>query len=106
MKIINGGDVLRLLKDTKIPKMFWVKQTLNKEMTEMDKIKEVIFNELSKSEFSSLIKAYMNIAITAGSSGIKNTDIITKHIVDFVKFKKSIPFIIPAMGSHGGDLIN
>ena len=102
MEIISGGDVSSLLKDTKIPKMFRAKQKFNKEKIERDKIKEVIFNELSKSEFSNSIKADMNIAITAGSRGIKNIDIITKSIVDFVKCKKANPFIVPAMGSHGG----
>jgi hypothetical protein len=44
----------------------------------------------------------MNIAITAGSRGIANVDIITKAVVDFVKSKEANPFIVPAMGSHGG----
>ena len=102
MEIISDGDVSKLLKDIKIPKMFKAKQIFNKEKIERDKIKEVIFNELSNSEFSNSIKANMNIAITAGSRGIKNIDIITKSIVDFVKSKKANPFIVPAMGSHGG----
>ena len=102
MEIISGGVVSNLLKDTEIPKMFRAKQIFNKERIEKDKIKEIVFNELSKGEFSKLIKANMNIAITAGSRGIKNVDIITKSIVDFIKLKGATPFIVPAMGSHGG----
>ena len=102
MEIISGGVVSNLLKDTEIPKMFRAKQIFNKERIEKDKIKEIVFNELSKGEFSKLIKANMNIAITAGSRGIKNVDIITKSIVDFIKSKGANPFIVPAMGSHGG----
>lgn len=43
----------------------------------------------------------MHIAITAGSRGIANIDVITKAIVDFVKDRVASPFIVPAMGSHG-----
>lgn len=42
------------------------------------------------------------IAITAGSRGVANIARITKAIVDAVKAKGGAPFIIPAMGSHGG----
>lgn len=42
------------------------------------------------------------IAITAGSRGVANIARITKAIVDAVKAKDGAPFIIPAMGSHGG----
>jgi hypothetical protein len=43
-----------------------------------------------------------NIAIAAGSRGIANIARITKAVVDAVKAKDGVPFIIPAMGSHGG----
>ncbi len=42
------------------------------------------------------------VAITAGSRGIKNIDTITKAVVDFFKELGLKPFLVPAMGSHGG----
>jgi hypothetical protein len=42
------------------------------------------------------------VAITAGSRGIKNIDRITRAVVDEMKLYGARPFIIPAMGSHGG----
>lgn len=48
------------------------------------------------------MKPGMEIAITAGSRGVANVDVITKAIVDFCKEKGAKPFIVPAMGSHGG----
>ncbi len=42
------------------------------------------------------------IAITSGSRGVANIARITKAVVDAVKAKGGNPFIIPAMGSHGG----
>lgn len=42
------------------------------------------------------------IAITAGSRGIDNIALILKTVVSFVKAAGAEPFVIPAMGSHGG----
>ena len=44
----------------------------------------------------------MRICITAGSRGLSNVQLITRTVVDCVKELKGEPFIIPAMGSHGG----
>lgn len=48
------------------------------------------------------VKPGMRVAITAGSRGIRNVDEITRSIAAFVKSRGAIPFIVPAMGSHGG----
>jgi hypothetical protein len=42
------------------------------------------------------------VAITAGSRGIADIDAITKAVVDSVRTLGYAPFIVPAMGSHGG----
>lgn len=42
------------------------------------------------------------IAITAGSRGIANIATIIRTIVDRVRDAGGTPFIVPAMGSHGG----
>jgi hypothetical protein len=42
------------------------------------------------------------IAITAGSRCIANLVPITKAVIDHVLSKEGRPFVVPAMGSHGG----
>ena len=42
------------------------------------------------------------VAVTAGSRGIANILDVTRAVVDFLVSKGAEPFIIPAMGSHGG----
>lgn len=42
------------------------------------------------------------IAITAGSRCIANLAPITKAVIDYVSSKGGHPFLVPAMGSHGG----
>lgn len=102
MKVVTGGMVSNLLKDTPIPKMFHARQTFPSDRIAPEDIPAVVFEQLGQEQFASLIQPGMTIAITAGSRGIRNVDIITKSIVDFVKSRGASPFIVPAMGSHGG----
>lgn len=102
MKIKQGGIVSQLLSGVSIPKMFYAEQKFPREVITPEEIPAKVFTELSSEPFSSKIKPGMQIAITAGSRGVANVAIITRSIADFVKSKGAIPFIVPAMGSHGG----
>ena len=98
----SNGVVVQLLNKTAIPKMFRARQEFPRQAIKPEEIPEAVFKELSRPELEGKIKPGMEIAITAGSRGIANVDIITKAIVDFVKSRGATPFIVPAMGSHGG----
>lgn len=102
MKVTKGGTVSKLLADVQIPKMFHARQTFPRESISPDQIPVVVEQQIAQPQFSEKIKPGMNIAITAGSRGIRNVDIITKAVVDAVKRRGANPFIVPAMGSHGG----
>lgn len=102
MKVTKGGKVSELLRDIPIPKMFHARQVFPADCITAEEILGVVERELSQEAFASKIRPGMRIAITAGSRGIRNVDIITKAIVDFVKKQGAEPFIVPAMGSHGG----
>ena len=95
-------DVSELIENIHIPKMFKVQQIFSNKHIERKNIKTVLMKLLENDEIASRIKPGMNIAITASSRGIANADIILKSIVDFVKQRQAYPFIVPAMGSHGG----
>lgn len=97
-----GGVVSELLKDVKIPKMVRVQQKFARPKIEPADIPDVILELLKERKFSDRIKPGMNVCITAGSRGIANVNIITKTLVDYCKKKGAKPFIVPAMGSHGG----
>mgnify|MGYP005760193923 FL=1 len=94
--------ITNLLKDVKIPKMVKVRQKFERNRINKDDIPNVIFSQLENEKFSSLIKPGMKICITCGSRGISNIPLIIKTIADFCKNKGALPFVIPAMGSHGG----
>ena len=103
MKTVEkNGVVAGLLKDVQIPRMFRARQSFPRPVIRPEEIPDVVFKELSQEKFALKVKPGMEIAITAGSRGIANVDIITKAVVDFVKSRGAVPFIVPAMGSHGG----
>lgn len=102
MEIRKDGVVSALLAPIALPKMFRAKQTFPRETISPDKIPEVVEAQIAQPLFAQKIKPGMSIAITAGSRGIANVAIITKAVVDAVKRRGANPFIVPAMGSHGG----
>lgn len=51
---------------------------------------------------SARLKGGGTVAVTAGSRGIVDIDVITRAVVDRVRSLGYVPFIVPAMGSHGG----
>lgn len=46
------------------------------------------------------------VAVTAGSRGIKNIDLIIRSVVRFISSCGCQPFVISAMGSHGGGTVS
>ena len=89
-----------ILEEINLPKVVKVNQTFdNRSMKNVEKEIRKLLNE---GNFKSKIEKGKTIAITGGSRGISHYKIIMKTIVDFVKEEGGIPFIIPAMGSHGG----
>ncbi len=62
-------------------------------------IKGEVSKELLK--LKPMIKAGSNIAIAVGSRGIRNCTLIVRETAGFIRANNAIPFIVPAMGSHG-----
>jgi len=58
--------------------------------------------ELGKLHLPELINPGDTVAITAGSRGIANLALVVKSIVSELRKIGSKPFVVPAMGSHGG----
>ena len=97
-----GGIVSRLCGEIKLPRMLKVKQHFDPSCIKKDDIPKAVFDELSKPELADAIKPGMRIAVTCGSRGVANIAVITRAITDYVKSKGAHPFVVPAMGSHGG----
>ena len=68
----------------------------------IENLESSIRGELERVEIARKIKPNSRIAITVGSRDITNIDQIIATIVEETKKYGALPFIIPAMGSHGG----
>lgn len=102
MRIRNDGTVSRLLRDVPLPRMFHAAQRFPDAHIEREDIERAIFAEIDRAGLGERICPGMRIAITAGSRGIRNVDEITRSLVAYVRARGATPFIVPAMGSHGG----
>jgi hypothetical protein len=97
-----AGIVSQLCAEVKLPKMMKVRQVFDRERIEKEDIAKAVFTELSRHELKDPVKPGKRIAITCGSRGVDKIALITRAIADFVRSRGAIPFVVPAMGSHGG----
>jgi hypothetical protein len=65
-------------------------------------VADLVRSQLGKLRLEERIQPAQSVAITVGSRGIANMHLIATAIVDHVKSLGGEPFIVPAMGSHGG----
>ena len=98
----KGDVVSSLAASVTLPRMVRVKQLLDHSHYEPEEIPAIVHRELDRPEMRARIRPGMRVAVTCGSRGVANIAIITKAIVDFVKECGAEPFVVPAMGSHGG----
>lgn len=82
------------------PLLFRVRQRF--ERPQVGDIPTAVTGRLAMLQLQKKVKPGERVAITAGSRGIRNIEMITRAIVDHFKSLGAEPFLVPAMGSHGG----
>ncbi len=82
------------------PLLFRVRQSFDAQR--VDDIPATVQRELSRLELGRRISPGQTVAITAGSRGVANIAVIIKAAVKHFQTLGAQPFIVPAMGSHGG----
>ncbi len=90
----------QLLGEVPIPKFIKVRQAFPR--PRIEDIDTEVSKELREKGLLNSIGRGQKIAITAGSRGVANIDIIIRSVVKNIKQTGAEPFIVPAMGSHGG----
>ncbi len=83
-----------------LPRMYRVAQQFD--TPTLSDVAGEVHAQLTALSLEALVQPGTSVAITAGSRGIAHIDIITKAIVEHVKSLGAKPFLVPAMGSHGG----
>ena len=87
-----------LLKASTMPRMFAVQQ--NFPATQPLDIPATVQSEIAR--LANRLQPGHRVAVTVGSRGIANLAQIVRAVLDEIKATGAEPFIIPAMGSHGG----
>jgi len=82
------------------PRMIRVRQKFD--ARRVADVSEEVQSQLTALKLGETIRTGQTVAITAGSRGIANIGKITRAAVDHVKSLGAVPFVVPAMGSHGG----
>jgi hypothetical protein len=82
------------------PLIFRVRQSF--ESPRLENVAAEVHSQLAGLSLGEKVKAGQSVAITAGSRGIANIHLIIKAIVEHFQQLGARPYIVPAMGSHGG----
>src|SRR5690349_1595053 len=84
------------------PLTFRVRQSFESPTLPVEQIASTVAAELSRLNLGQTVKPGQSVAITAGSRGVANIALIIKAAVAHFQSLGAKPFIVPAMGSHGG----
>jgi hypothetical protein len=72
------------------------------ERPRVDDIPAAVAATLERLDLGRRVRPGHTVALTAGSRGIANIPLILRATADFLKKLGARPFLVPAMGSHGG----
>ena len=94
------GIMWDLIEHVRLPKMVKIRQNFEPEYIE--NVEAAVAEQFQSSEIANTIQPGMHIALAVGSRGIARIADITRAVAQEVKARGAIPFVVPAMGSHGG----
>ncbi len=91
---------LEIFERGKLPR--WVRVRQNLVTATIDDVAAAVAGEFSRPEIRETIQPGQKVALTGGSRGINRIDHVLKAAAHEIKRLGAEPFIVPAMGSHGG----
>ena len=94
------GVVNRLVGGMPIPRMVRVRQEFDG--ARLADVGGAVRETLRGSGVLRSVRPGMRVAVTAGSRGIANIALILRTITEALREAGAAPFVVPAMGSHGG----
>jgi hypothetical protein len=96
----SDGFVASILQGVEIPPVALIRQ--NFEGTPLADVGAALREQLRAPGTLDTVRPGARIAITGGSRGIDSYPLLMKGLVDELKRVGARPFVVPAMGSHGG----
>lgn len=92
--------IKKMLKDIPLPKMIKVKQKFH--APEIADVASEVQKVIDQANVLDRVTKGDRVAIAVGSRGVADIEILVREVVKVVKSVGGTPFIVPAMGSHGG----
>ena len=97
---VANGNVSRLIGERALPEFYEVRQIFDD--THIADVPAAVVEALGRPGTLDRIRAGQSVAIAVGSRGIRDIADIVRTLATAVKEAGAKPFIVPAMGSHGG----
>ena len=94
------GVVRDLLQDVELPK--FVKVTNHMDDTHIEDVAQAVRDAMKREGTLDRIKPGSTVCLTAASREIANSVLILRTVAEEIKRIGCTPYIVPAMGSHGG----
>ncbi|MDR1241805.1 MAG: DUF362 domain-containing protein [Deltaproteobacteria bacterium] len=92
--------VAALLEKIPLPRVAPVSQVFDRPRVE--NMEAEVASRLRESGCLAALKKGQSVAVTAGSRGITDLPLVIRTVVRAVRAAGAEPFVVPAMGSHGG----
>lgn len=83
-----------------LPRMHTVRQLFDAQ--QLEDVTGTIIRELAKPEICAQLRPGAKVAVAVGSRGIRNLQLIVHTLIEQIKQYGASPFVVSAMGSHGG----
>ena len=98
------SGITPLVNHIRLPRFAKVRQEFphcHEQLTQ-EQIAGILDAGFAREDLKKRVRPGMRVCITCGSRGISNYPFVIKQIVEHVKALGGQPFMVPAMGSHGG----
>jgi len=95
------ANIKELLKNVALPRFNKVAYDFGG-LDIIEDLKSAVLDAMAREGTLDRITSGQSVAVTAGSREISHIDVILRTVCDALKERGAKPFIIPAMGSHGG----
>lgn len=102
MKLQLGRVKLGVAEPIPLPRMVPVRQRFERRRIGPEQIDAIVAGQFARADVSAKLRPGMRVAVGVGSRGIENIHLIVRATVAELKRRGALPFIVPAMGSHGG----
>jgi len=83
-----------------LPRMYRIRQSFDS--PRLGDVASAVRGQLEQLQLAAKVRPGQTVAITVGSRGVANVALITREIVQHFLAMGARPYVVPAMGSHGG----